>query len=287
MLAAALLAAGLLWQNNVLGIFKSNPSGHSGGKEEPTIPIKREPAPSAGLAAHAGDVKPAAREVQEKTLQPAVHIKVVDQVKQEGAETPAAKAPAAAEKQEPALQPDGQAAAEKALQETRSPAPAAEPAAENGTVSAPISEGEYPYSIYLGSLKTLEQAKRAISVYSRKGINACWVRVMFKEKGEWYRIYAGHFKDRQEAEAFAQAHGISEKETLKTEYANLIGAYSQPKDFDDTVKAISDLGYSSYAVKGSDGKLKLLVGAYVTEEAAEQQRQDLMAKGIENRVIKR
>jgi cell division septation protein DedD len=136
-------------------------------------------------------------------------------------------------------------------------------------------------------LKTLEQAKRAISVYANKGIQAYWVKVQFKEKGEWYRIYAGHFKDRQEADGFAQARGIAEKETLKTEYANLIGVYSQPSDVDGKVKAISDLGYSSYTVKGSDGKCRLLVGAYVTEEAAEQQRQDLMARGIENRVIKR
>ncbi len=209
------------------------------------------------------------------------------QVKQESAQTPAAKAPAAAEKQEPAPQANVQVVAEKPSQETRSPAPAAKPAAEKKAVPTPVSQGEYPYSIYLSSLKTLDQAKRAISVYAGKGIQAYWVKVHFKEKGEWYRIYAGHFKDRQEAEGFAQARGITEKETLKTEFANLIGTYSQSKDFDERVKAISDLGYSSYTVKGSDGKLKLLVGAYVTEEAAEQQRQDLRARGIENRVIKR
>ena len=74
---------------------------------------------------------------------------------------------------------------------------------------------------------------------------------------------------------------------MKTEYANLLGVYSQSREFEDKVKAISDLGYSSYVVKGGDEKLKLLVGAFVTEEAAEKQRQDLMARGIENQVIKR
>jgi cell division septation protein DedD len=158
---------------------------------------------------------------------------------------------------------------------------------EKARESTPVFQGEYPYSIYLSSLKTLDQAKKAISVYAKKGITSYWVKVNFKEKGEWYRIYVGHFKDRQEADGFAQARGIAEKETLKTEYASLIGVYSQPSDVDGKVKAISDLGYSSYTVKGSDGKCRLLVGAYVTEEAAEQQRQDLMAKGVENRVIKR
>ena len=209
------------------------------------------------------------------------------EVKQEIAKTPAAKAPAAAEKQEPAPQPNVQAVAEKPPLVTPPAAAAAKPATGKKGVPTPVSQGEYPYSIYLSSLKTLDQAKRAISVYAGKGIQAYWVKVHFKEKGEWYRIYAGHFKDQQEAEGFAQARGITEKETLKTEFANLIGTYSQSKDSDERVKAISDLGYSSYTVKGSDGNLKLLVGAYVTEEAAEQQRQDLMARGIENRVIKR
>jgi cell division septation protein DedD len=136
-------------------------------------------------------------------------------------------------------------------------------------------------------LKTLDQAKRAVSLHANKGIQAYWVKVHFKEKGDWYRIYAGHFKDQQEADGFAQARGLAEKETFKTEYANLIGTYSQSKDFEERVKAISDLGYSSYTIKGGDGELKLLVGAFVTEEAAEQQRQELMARGIENRIIKR
>jgi len=210
-------------------------------------------------------------------------------LKQESAKTLESKAPVVQVKQEPAEEVKVQVAVEKPLKESRPPAPPVKQAVPDGKgrESIAVSQGEYPYSIYLGSLKTLDQAKKAVSLYTDKGMQAYWVKVHFKEKGEWYRIYAGHFKDLQEADGFAQARGITEKETFKTEYANLIGTYSQSKDFDDRVKAISDLGYSSYTIKGSDGKLKLLVGAYVTEEAAEQQRQELMARGIENRIIKR
>jgi len=263
-----------------------------------------------GLLWHFGIVDPlkvldSAKPVPDKTVQP-IARKVppkppslpppspASQVKQESAKTLPAKAPPAVVKREPPPEAKVQVVAEKSLQETRPPVPAAKPAVENKAVpeeraqeSLPVFQGEYPYSIYLSSLKTLDLAKRAISVYADKGIEAYWVKVQFKEKGEWYRIYTGHFKDRQEAESFAQARGIAEKETLKTGYANLLGVSSQPRDFDGKIKAISDLGYSSYTIKGSDGKLRLLVGAYVTEEAAETQRQDLMARGIENRVIKR
>ena len=268
-----LLAGALLWQFGII---------------DPLKMLDSSPGPDPGKSA-----QPLARKVPLKTPAPPPPSPP-SQVKQESGKSPVAKAPVAEVKQEPAPDVKVHVAAEKSLQETRSPVPAAKPAIEKKVVpaekareSAPVFQGEYPYSIYLSSLKTLDQAKRALSVYANKGIQAYWVKVHFKEKGEWYRIYAGHFKDREEAEGFARTRGITEKETLKTEYANLIGVYPQSRDFEDKVKAISDLGYSSYAVKGSDGRMKLLVGAYVTEEAAEQQRQDLMARGIENRVIKR
>jgi capsular exopolysaccharide synthesis family protein len=268
-----LLAGGLLWQFGIID------------------PLKM--LDSAGLTA-GKNAQPLTQKVPPKTLPQLPPSQPPSQVKEESAKTLVTKGPGAEAKQEPAPEVKVQVVVEKSVQEARSPAPATKPAVEKKIVPAekvgespPVFQGEYPYSIYLSSLKTLDQAKRAISVYANKEITSYWVKVNFKEKGEWYRIYAGHFKDREEAESFARAHEKTETATLKTEYANLIGVYSQLRDFDGKVKAISDLGYSSYVVKGSDGKLKLLVGAYVTEEAAEQQRQDLMARGIENRVIKR
>jgi succinoglycan biosynthesis transport protein ExoP len=273
-----LLAGAVLWQFGIIGLPRTTDSAKPAPhKTAQQLVRKVPPKPSS---------PPAPRVKQESANPPAAKV-------------PAAKAPAPAVKQEPApavnkVQAVVREVAEEPLHETRPPVPAPKQAVEKKTVpvekaqdSSPVSEGEYPYSIYLSSLKTLDLAKRAIAIYADKGIQAYWVKVQFKEKGEWYRIYAGHFKDPQEAEGFAQARGIAENETMKTEYANLIGVYSQPGDLDEKLKAMSDLGYAPYTLKGSDGRLKLLVGAYVTEEAAEQQRRDLMGKGIENRVVKR
>jgi succinoglycan biosynthesis transport protein ExoP len=248
-----LLAGAILWQFGIINLPKTpDPAKPAPHKTEQAVAHKVPPKPSS--------VPP-------------------PQVKQERTNPPATTTPAAAEKQEPTPAVKVQEVA-PAVEKKTVPV-------EKAEESSPASQGEHPYSIYLGSLKTLDQAKRAIAMYANKGIQAYWVKVQFKEKGEWYRIFAGHFKYPQEAEGFAQARGITEKETMKTEYANLIGVYSQPSDFDEKVKAISDLGYSAYTLKGRDGKLKLLVGAYVTEEGAEQQRQDLIGKGIENRVVRR
>ena len=312
-----LLAAGILWHLGIVDPLKASESAHGvpdktlqpvAQKVPPKPPSPPAPSPAPQVKQESAKSLESKAPVAQVKQEPAEEVKVqvaverplkesrppASPLKQESAKTLESKAPVVQVKQEPAEEVKVQVAVEKPLKESRPPAPPVKPAVEKKAVpegksreSIAVSQGEYPYSIYLGSLKTLDQAKKAVSLHANKGIQAYWVKVHFKEKGEWYRIYAGHFKDLQEADGFAQARGITEKETLKTEYASLIGTYSQSKDFDDRVKAIRDLGYSSYTIKGSDGKLKLLVGAYVTEEAAEQQRQELMARGIENRIIKR
>jgi len=273
-LTLLLVAAGLLWHFGILDSLQGWDSS--------------EPAQDK-------DVPPVAQKVPPEALpKPAPAPALPVQAKEESARTEAPRSPMVTVKPESVPEARVQAAQDKPSSVVPLPVQSAGPALEKKALPekkppeiAPVLEGEYPYSIYLGSLKTLEQAKRAISVYAGRGIEAYWVKVQFKEKGEWYRIYTGHFKDQEEAEGFARDRKIVEKEALKTAYANLLGVYSQPKDLGEKVKTVSELGYSSYVIKGSDGKWRLLVGAYVTEEAAEQQRQELMARGIENRVIKR
>jgi succinoglycan biosynthesis transport protein ExoP len=145
----------------------------------------------------------------------------------------------------------------------------------------------FPYSLYLGSVKTLELAKRGMSKYEKKGLSPYRVKVNFKEKGEWYRIFVGHFKDREEAEAFARTKDLRESEVLRTEYANLIGVYSQKSALNEKIETLSDRDCSPYAVTEADGKARLFVGAYVTREAAEEYRNDLKSSGVDSQVVKR
>jgi hypothetical protein len=68
--------------------------------------------------------------------------------------------------------------------------------------------------------------------------------VNFKEKGEWYRIFVGHFGAREEAEAFARDRGLPEAEVMRTEYANLIGVYPQKIAFEDKRRKLLENGCS-------------------------------------------
>ncbi len=296
MLAAALLAAGLLWQNNVLGIFKSNPSGHSGGKEEPTIPIKREPAPSAGLAAHAGDVKPAARDVQEALpRQPEQSGQAVEEVKPVSA-VPAREevvplmstALAAAIKKEesaPSLPMYGKPAP-RPRQEGRT--------AFESTIAEPVTlpsthsnrKTYYPYSLFLSSVPDLGLAMETLSQWGKRGLEAYFVKVGLS-KGNQYWIYTGCFESREKAEAFKRQRELPGATVRNTPYANGIGVYGSLEEIERHNETLKGLGYSAYLVAEPQGRYRLLVGAFMQKERAKYQSDELRAKGIENQIVQR
>jgi capsular exopolysaccharide synthesis family protein len=145
----------------------------------------------------------------------------------------------------------------------------------------------YPYSLYLGSFRTLERAKRAISLYSKKGFLFYWVKVEFKEKGVWFRVFAGQFEDRETAERFREKHKLKDGKVKKTPYANLIGTYTSPDELDGKILSLKGLGYSPYAIRDHDGKSRLFVGAFITKEGAEMQFRDLKSRGFLNQVVRR
>jgi cell division septation protein DedD len=124
----------------------------------------------------------------------------------------------------------------------------------------------YPYSLYLGSFRTLKLAKRAVSIYRGKGLSPYWVKVSLR-KGMWYRVYVGYFKDPEKAGKFKREHRLREAALRKTRYANLIGIYSSSVE--------------------ENGKSRLLVGAFITKEGVETEHRELKSKGIESQVVKR
>ncbi len=151
---------------------------------------------------------------------------------------------------------------------------------------SPMDAVAYPYSLYLGSFKTLKLAKRAVSIYRGKGLSPYWVKVSLS-KGIWYRVYVGHFEDREKADRFKREHGLREADLMRTRYANLIGTYSSPDELEDKIVALKKLDYSPYVIRDDDGKSRLFVGAFITKEGVEKEHRELKSKGIQNQVVKR
>jgi capsular exopolysaccharide synthesis family protein len=145
----------------------------------------------------------------------------------------------------------------------------------------------YPYSLYLGSFRNLDRAEKAIARHSGKGLSLYWTRVDFKEKGLWFRVFCGHFRSHEEAERFARERGLKEAEVKKTPYANLVGHYPEGPELQKTMGKLSAQGFSPYVLPDQDGRLRLFVGAYVTQGGAESQYDNLKSRGIHTQVVKR
>lgn len=145
----------------------------------------------------------------------------------------------------------------------------------------------YPYSLYLGSFRTLERAKRAVSIYTKKGLSPYWTLVDLKEKGLWYRIFAGYFSDRKGAERFKERCRLEEASVKKTVYANLVGTSEFSNELEEIVPALEDLGYNPYLIKDDRGRFRLLVGAFYSKAGAESKCLELRSKGFAIQVVKR
>ena len=145
----------------------------------------------------------------------------------------------------------------------------------------------YPYSVYLGAYKNTERAEKAISIYRNKGLSAYWVKVDLGDKGIWYRVFTGYFRDQNEAEAFIRRKRVADGEVKRTKYATLIGIYATERDAQKEFLTLSKLGYSPYVIEMGSGESQLYVGAFYTKIGAEQQRSDLASKGVQSRVVER
>ncbi len=145
----------------------------------------------------------------------------------------------------------------------------------------------YPYSIALGSFRTRERAGQALIPYEQKGLSPIVVKVNLKEKGEWYRVYAGHFRDEGLAQRTIQDYGLPEAVVRKTAYANLIGIYRKSNELDSMIQSAKELGYSPYTIKIQDDRSALFIGAFMTREGAQEQNRKLRSEGIPGQVVKR
>ncbi len=145
----------------------------------------------------------------------------------------------------------------------------------------------YPYSVYLGSYGSLERAKKAISMHEKKGLSPYWVEVDLGEKGIWFRIFAGYFLNKEEAEAYIDEKQVTDAKSKPTKYANLIGVYHSQYELNRKRVSLSKLGYSPYVIAGVNGESLLYTGAFYQKARADKQHTQLASRGIRSRVVMR
>jgi cell division septation protein DedD len=157
---------------------------------------------------------------------------------------------------------------------------------------ADVSKGEestalYPFSLHIGSYRTIERAEKAISLHGQEGLDIYRVKVDLKDKGLWYRIFTGFFKDREEATRFREENGLSEAIIKNARYANLVGTYESEDKLEEKIELLRGLDYCPYVIEYTDGIFSLYVGAFYTIEGAEQLYRDLQSDNIHSQVVER
>lgn len=145
----------------------------------------------------------------------------------------------------------------------------------------------YPYSIYLGSYQNLDHAKEAISSYQKRGLSPYWVKLDLGDKGNWYRVFMGYFRNRAQANDFIGKEHLEEAKSRHTKYANLIGTFTSQEKLDRERLRISKLGYCPYVIPAPNGELLLYVGAFYQKARAQRQHVELASGGIHSQIVER
>lgn len=223
-------------------------------------------------------------EIQEIIKAPEIAV----EVKQQGPERPKAKldeldVPAS---KGPAGKPAEKMVAPETVEE-KQPEVAPEPPAPAETETEMIyQEGRFPYSVYLGSFNSIEQAGRGIDHYAKSGIASFWVKVNLGEKGIWYRVYSGEFADKADAEAYINEKAIKDGEIKKSAYAVYTGSFTDREALEGMINILKENSYSPYIIADENFD-SLLTGAFVTKAGADELSTELNALGISNRVVLR
>lgn len=235
-------------------------------QEQPKEPPAAETAPAAAVAPPAPEAPKGMQEkpIEAKPAEPSP-----------AATAPPASAPA------PAVPP-----APPVAQVMPVPPKKLEPA--KTVAKPPKSErGAYPLSLLLSSNRGRENALSTLPGYQRKGLAPYIVHTDLGEKGKWWRTLIGYYRSLEDALQAQKAMKLDDAAVVKTPFANLIGDYPSATEAAETAVRLAQKGLFPYVVKGAGDAAQLLVGAFPTQAAAEEQQRELEGMGITARTIRR
>ena len=268
-------------------------------KEEPTASVQgKEAAPMVETAKPAA---PAAipEQVVTKAPMPAQPVQVKEEkpapLVPPGQELPKREtAPVAtAQSQQatvPVSQPSSPAPPQPSSKAVKPETPQPVAQARSSSIAPPVPldiAARYPYSIYLGSYQTQEMAKKTISLHKEEGFPAYWSKVKLGDKGVWYRVYAGYFRNEAEAQDFISRSQLKDAEVKLTRFAILLGVFPARAEAEQKLSMMLELGFPAYAIPEPQGKTCLYSGAFLTKEGADAALSELASKGVKASTVER
>jgi hypothetical protein len=119
------------------------------------------------------------------------------------------------------------------------------------------------------------------------GLSPYWIKVDLGDKGVWFRVFTGYFKNKEEAEAFIKENQIPEARPKYTKYATLVGTYTSEVDLNKNRLGLLELGYCLYTINGINGEYRLYSGVFYQKTRAQKHAAELASKGFQSQVVNR
>ena len=154
------------------------------------------------------------------------------------------------------------------------------------------NQNTHPYVIHMSSFRDRESALKEVNYYRKKGYSAYDVSFKLGDKGIWYRVLIDRFSSKGETQEFARAitkegHADYAKE-LELPYAIETGMFESHEDAVKELLKLREIDYSPYPlmVCSSDKcSYQILIGAYGNSSNATPISEELVSKGIQNKIV--
>ena len=124
------------------------------------------------------------------------------------------------------------------------------------------------FILQLGSYKTIKTTKAAVSFFNKKGIETHWNPVDLGERGVWYRLFSGPFKNEQCAAKYRNDYLLENSLIVFAPWSVLISTPTSQNEIDRIRLKLADQ-IDSFTIKKMDDRYRLLTGAFTTKEGAE------------------
>ena len=144
-----------------------------------------------------------------------------------------------------------------------------------------------PFTLQLGSFKSLKGVIRAVSFYKDREIEAHWHHLDLGAKGKWYRLFTGQFGTEEEAQKFKTDYGLLKSIVIFAPWSVLVGQPHSGDELNHMRSVLLDNQYDSYDEKSGDGSHRVFTGVFTNRERAERLAQEINDLGFLARVISR
>ena len=143
------------------------------------------------------------------------------------------------------------------------------------------------YTVLIASHKLADNLLHEASQYRANGVDSHWVKVDLGEEGIWYRHFAGRFNDRAGALQFIRESGLAGARILAAPWAISVGEGMSPEVIGGIADMLRSNRYDAYVQEMKNGGYRLLIGAFVTREGAENAAREITLPGITPEIVLR